>query len=143
VLDELEELEQADGATGTPTDVEGASRKLIDAAPAAQEGVDEIVDEQEVSDLLSVAVEGELLAGEGPDEKVGHPALILGAKLVWPVDAARAEDSRRETEGAGVVENVLIRAALGAAVGAAKLEGAVFADTEGLNRRIAGTPRSP
>jgi hypothetical protein len=55
VLDELEELEQADGATGTPTDVEGASRKLIDA----------------------------------------------------------------------------------------KLEGAVFADTEGLNRRIAGTPRSP
>jgi hypothetical protein len=87
VLDELEELEQADGATGTPTDVEGASRKLI--------------------------------------------------------DAARAKDSRRETEGAGVVENVPIRAAPGAAVGAAKLEGAVFADTEGLNRRIAGTPRSP
>lgn len=44
------------------------------------------------------------------------------------VDAAHAEDGGGQSEGAGVIEDVLVGGAFGAAVGAVEIEGALFAD---------------
>src|SRR2546421_12897984 len=50
------------------------------------------------------------------------PALILGAVLMRPVDAAHAEDRRLETITARVIEHILIGSALRAAIWAVKLQ---------------------
>src|SRR5919204_1376376 len=47
---------------------------------------------------------------------MGNPALILVSVLVRTVDAAHAEDDGRQREAGGEVEDVLVSAALRAAV---------------------------
>ena len=53
---------------------------------------------------------------------MGDPALVFGAELVRPVDAAHAKDDRRQAERARVVEHVLVGRALRAAVRAVEVE---------------------
>ena len=62
---------------------------------------------------------------ERPDQEMGDPALVFGAELVRPIDAAHAEHRRRQAEGAGIVEHILVGGALGAAIGAVKSSGRV------------------
>ena len=63
-------------------------------AAREQERVHEILDEEEVADLLAVAVERDGPALPRLDEEVRDPALVLRAELARSVDAAHPEHRR-------------------------------------------------
>src|SRR5207237_8145578 len=108
LADELDELEQADRVAGAASYIEGPARNLVDAPRGHAEGIDQVVDEEHVPNLLAVAIDDDGLAGEAPLDEVGHPPLILGAELPRAVDAAHSKHDGAQAEGAGVIENVLI-----------------------------------
>ena len=94
---------------------------------ASSSARDEIVDEQQVAHLLAVAVDRDRPSLHRADQEMRDPALVLGAVLVRPVDAAHAEHGGRETEAAGVIEHVLVGGAFRTAVGAVELQRPVSA----------------
>jgi hypothetical protein len=61
---------------------------------------------------------------------VGHPALVFIPALVQPVDARHPDYDRGEVVDAGVVPDVLVRAALGTAVERMEVERALFGDAQ-------------
>jgi hypothetical protein len=107
---------------GTAADVEGLSGQAFHVPVGEQEGIDEVVDEEDVADLLAVTEERDRLAVEGAQQEVGDPALVLGAELALPVDAAHPEHHRAQAVAARVVVHVLVGRALRAAVRAVEVE---------------------
>src|SRR5436305_6623623 len=81
LLDLGEQLAQAQTVGRPAADVERPPGQPLAPARSAQERVDEVVDVEHVADLLAVAVDGDRLAVERPDQEVSDPALILGAEL--------------------------------------------------------------
>jgi hypothetical protein len=65
-----------------------------------------------------------------------HPALVFGPELMRSIDAAHAKYDGWKSIGPGVVEHILIRCPLGAAVGAVKIERPVLADAGAPKRRV-------
>ena len=51
-----------------------------------------------------------------------NPTLVFIAHLMGAVDAAHSEDHRREPIGARIIDDVLIRRAFRAAIGAVQIE---------------------
>ena len=69
------------------------------------------------------------------------PALVLGAVLMRPVDAAHAQHGSRETVAAGVIEHVLVGGAFRTAIRAVKLQRPGLGDAgagERACRHVAG-----
>ena len=66
-----------------------------------QQRVDEVVDEQQVAHLLAVAIDRDRQALQRADQEMRDPALVLGAVLVRPVDAAHAEHRGRAGRSCG------------------------------------------
>lgn len=132
----VEELQQAHGVAGAAADVEGVARRVVDAGERRPVDRHHVAHVQDVAHLPSVAVERDRLAGERPDQEVGDPALVLVAHLARTVDAAHPHHRRRDAEAAGVVEDVLVRRSLGAAVGRVEVEGPGLADAAPAQVRI-------
>src|SRR5262249_3103356 len=82
----------------------------------------QVVDEEEVANLPSVAVDGDRLAGDRGDGEPGDPALVLDAELAPAVDAGLSEDDGPQAIDAGVIPHVLVGGALAAAVGGVEVE---------------------
>src|SRR5215203_4788391 len=101
-----------------------------------QECIHQVVDTQDVAHLPSVAIQDDGASFHCADQEVSDPALIFGPELVRAIDAAHSKHDRRDTVGARIVEHVLIRGSLGAAVGAVEIEGTVFADPGTPQRRV-------
>src|SRR5690606_35556606 len=119
----------ARGMAGTAADVERVASQPVDVRSRPQNGLDEVVDKEDVPHLKAVAVNRERLSEHRRDDEVRDPALVLRAELMWPVDAAHPEDDGPEAERTRIVEDVLLGHALGAAVGAVKLQTAILSDT--------------
>jgi hypothetical protein len=51
---------------------------------AQQEGIDQVVDEEDVAHLPPVAEQRDRLARERAQQEVRDPALVLGAELALP-----------------------------------------------------------
>ncbi len=64
------------------------------------------------------------------------PALVLGPALARPVDAAHAQHGGGQAETAGGLEHVLVRRALGAAIGRVEIERPAFADAVVADIRV-------
>src|SRR4051794_27602013 len=137
VLDMAQELPQADGVRGPAAEVEGAALHGVDAAPRRNIGLDGVGDVEHVAHLPPVAVDRDRLSFESADQKMRHPALVLGPHLAWAIDAAHAHDRGRHAEAAGIVEDVLVGGALRAAIGRVEIERAILADALRAHRRIA------
>src|SRR5690606_22256566 len=135
-LDELEHLEQTGSARRPASDVEGSAHCSSRPLRGDAECVDEILHEEEVTNLPSIAVDDDGISRHCAYEEMGHPPLILGPELTWAVDAAHPEDDGRHIIGAGIVEHVLIGGTLGAAVRAVEIQNLRFVHTEPANRWI-------
>src|SRR5215217_276483 len=115
-------MEQADGVGGTTANVERAASHLVDPLPGRHVGLHRIGDVEDVPHLTAVAIESYGLAGEGADQEVRNPALIFGAHLARAVDAAHPKNAGRQTKAASVVDDILIRRPLRAAVRGVEIE---------------------
>jgi hypothetical protein len=69
---------------------------------------------------------------------VRHPALVLGAHLPGSVDAAHPQHAGGQVEAAGVVQDVLVRRALGAAVRGVEIQPPALVHAVEADRRVAG-----
>jgi hypothetical protein len=67
--------------------------------------------------LHPIAIQGDWLTVYRPNQEVGNPPLVFGAKLMGPVNTAHAEDDGWDAEGTGVVEDVLVSGSFGTAIG--------------------------
>src|SRR3954451_4387251 len=135
--DQVDQLEERDGVARAAPHVERLAGDRADVLLGEQEGLHQVLHVQDVAHLHAVAVEGERPAVQGADKEVGDPPLVLGAELVGPVDAAHAEDRRAQAVTARVVEHVLVRRPLRAAVGAVEVEPAVLGEAAGAQDLVA------
>src|SRR5437763_9384648 len=85
---------------------------------------------------MAVAIQGDRPAFQCADEEVCDPALIFGAELMRPVDAAHSEDHGRQPKGSRVVEDVLVGSTFGTSIRAVKIEPLIFANPTAGNRFI-------
>ena len=60
---------------------------------------------------------------------MGHPALVLGAELARPVDATHADRGGRNAERRSVVQHILVRHALGTAIGRTEIQWSPLIDS--------------
>ena len=83
--------------------------------------------------------------GQHRVQEVREPALVLGAELPRPVDAAHAQHAGGHAEAARVVQHVLVGRALGAAIGRveARAAGPRRCRARAGRRRSAGRRRRP
>ena len=95
-----------------------------------------IADVQYVADLASVPVDRDRLIAERADQEVRDPALVFGAELARPVDAALAQDGGAQTEGMGVVEDVLVGGSFRTAVRGAERKRAGLVDAAIADPRV-------
>src|SRR5262245_59232639 len=72
------------------------------------EGPNQVVDEQDVTHLLTVAVNGDRGTGSNGDQKMRHPPLVFVAELPGPVNAAHAEHYGGNTVDPVIVSYVLV-----------------------------------
>src|SRR5690606_11445562 len=128
LLDGGQDLVDADCIGGATAKIEGAPTHPVDAVQYGPIGCDCVVDEEDVADLLAVAVNRDRFTLQCGDEEMRDPALVFGAELARTVDAAHAEHRGGQPKRGGIVENVLIGHALGAAVRRAEIEATIFAD---------------
>src|SRR4051812_44534687 len=84
-LEPLQELDERKCALRTATYVERSARKLVDAIAHHEHGVDQIVDEEDVADLSTVAVDRDVLPTQRANEKVREPSLVFVAELARPI----------------------------------------------------------
>ena len=96
--------------------------------------VDQVIHPECVADLLAVAVDRERLAGRRRDAEPGDPALVLNAELPRPVDARLPECDRLQAEDPGIVADVLVAGALGAAIRAVEVQRLGLGDAGGQVR---------
>ncbi len=87
---------------------------------------DRIVDEEQIAHLPPVAEDRDRFARQNTQEKMGDPALILGAHLAGTIDAAHPHHRGRQAERARIVEHILLGCTFRTAVGRVKLERAFF-----------------
>src|SRR5690242_7830284 len=114
--DTVDQLEEAQRVFRSAADVEGLAGDIGQTLLGGQERVDEIIDEQSIAYLLAIAVKRDRLPVGGADHEMREPALVLGAVLMRPVDAAHAEDGGRKSIAARVIEDVLVGRPLRAAI---------------------------
>ncbi len=68
-----------------------------------------------------------------------HPALILRAELAGTVNAAHAQNGRRNGKGFGIIQHILIGHALGAAIGRAEIQRTLLRNPVGADAGLGGT----
>ena len=107
-----QQLEQAHGVARAAPEVEHLAGQHADARAGPHVRIDGVVDVQQIAHLPTVAVDRDRLAAQRLQQKVRDPALILGAELARPVQAAHAEHHRAQAEHACVVEHVSVPGAL-------------------------------
>ena len=61
------------------------------------ESVDEVIDKQQISNLLSISVDDDQTILKRSNEEVRNPSLIFVAKLMGSIDAAHPKDDGLET----------------------------------------------
>ena len=92
--------------------------------------VQQVVNEQHVTYLLAIAIDGDGLTGDGGDDKPSHPSLILDAHLSRAVDATLAKNHRWQAVDAGVVARILVSGSLRTPVGRKEVERLCLRDAE-------------
>src|SRR5207237_8605849 len=107
---------------GAAAEVEGAAVNPVDVLQRGDVGVYRITDVEDVAHLPAVTVNGDWFVLERADQEVGDPALVLGAHLPLPVDAAHPEYCRRDAETARIIEHVLVGGAFRAAIRRVEVE---------------------
>src|SRR3954469_13376354 len=140
LLDAGQEFVEAEGIVRTAAEIECPARHGFDPVQAEQISPHGVVDIQHVADLIAIAVNRDWLAFMGTDEKMRHPTLVFAAILMRAVEAAHAQHSCLEPEYAGIVENILVGSAFGAAIGAVKRQRRVLSKTgrdASIARRVA------
>ena len=139
-LDHFEQFQQADRVPQPAADVERLPGKRVDIGLRQQKRIHQIVRKQNVANLHAISEHRDRLSFQGSNQEMRHPALVLIAHLVRPVDAAHAEHHGRQSEGPRIVEHILIRRAFRAAVRTVEIQRSFLADAgtqRGVQRLIA------
>src|SRR5437868_1549880 len=108
VGDKAKQFAKADCIGRAASEIEYLAANLIDVVEHPDPGIDRIVDEQRVANLVAVAINRDRPLMNGLEHKMRDPALVLVAKLPWAVDAAHPENDRSQPEYASVVADVLV-----------------------------------
>src|SRR5262249_27390978 len=101
----------------TSADIEDFAGHAVDLFDRETQGAHKIVDKEHIPHLLAVAVNRDRAASKRRDDEMGHPSLVLGAKLTRPINAAHAEDNGRQPVYASIVPDILVGRPLRAAIG--------------------------
>src|SRR6187200_794299 len=128
-FDKAQNLFEADPIIRAAAEIEGAPGDMPDIPPSREIGLNRVKDMQHVAHLTAVAINGDRLASERTIDEMRNPALIFRAHLVRAVDAAHAHDPGQQAETAAIIDNVLVRRTLGAAIGCVEIERPTFVDT--------------
>src|SRR3546814_12853777 len=80
---------------------------------------------------MTVAIKGDRSPLQGADQEMRDPALILRPHLPPAVDAAHAQHSGGQIETACIIQPILVRRALGTALGGMEIERAALGDAIG------------
>ena len=88
--DRVEKLEQAERVCRSTAEVEHASRDGTDIVEGAEPSRGGIIHMQRITHLPAVTVNGDGFATDCLKEEMGDPALVFGAELPRPIDAAHA-----------------------------------------------------
>src|SRR5947209_7168675 len=137
-LDEAQNAFETDGIRRSAAEIESAAGDAPDFAPAGEIGFDGVGDVQHIAHLTPVAVNRDRLPAKRAVDKMRDPALILRAHLMRAIDAAHAQHRRQQIEASGIIQNVLIRGALGAAVGRVEVERPMLVDAVAAQARFYG-----
>src|SRR6185312_10079523 len=122
VLQQRNELEEAERVTGASAYVESASRQLRHALAYGTEGVHEIFRIEYIAHLAAIPENGQGSPAARLDDEVCHPALIFIAELMRSVDAAHPEHHGGHAVRTRVVENVLVGGTFRAPIGTVKIQ---------------------
>src|SRR6185312_228783 len=122
LLQQRDQLEEAERVLRAPADVESVASQRPYPATHRQQGIHEVLRIQHVAHLAAISEQDQRRTGSSPDEEVSHPSLILIAELMRAIDAAHTEHHRRYSEGARVVEHILIGGSLGASIRAVEIQ---------------------
>src|SRR5262249_51579915 len=79
----------------TSADVEDFAADAVNLFDRETERAHKIVDKEHVAHLLAVAINRDRAAGKRRDNEMGHPSLVLSAKLTRPINATHAENYSR------------------------------------------------
>src|SRR5581483_902709 len=128
LLQERDQFQQAEGVARASANVERLPGQSSHVLLCEQKRLDQVSHEQYIANLAAVAEERQRAAVAGANEEMRHPALILVTKLMGTIDATHAENHRWQIVRARIVEHVLVRGSLGAAIRAVKVEWTMFTD---------------
>src|SRR5690606_40201369 len=95
-LDAVEALEDAQGISQPPADIERTAAQPMYVRTCELEGVHDIVDEQDIPHLSTVAVYRDRIIRDRRAHEVRNPALILVTVLIRAINAAHAHDGGRQ-----------------------------------------------
>ena len=122
VLQKAEQVTQAEGVGGSATDVESLTADLSLIYPSSLISTGQILDVENVPCLPAISIQGDGTIKKGGDTEPGHPTLILNPKLALPVNTRLAKCTGSQVVNTSVINGVLIRNALGTAVGRMEIE---------------------
>ena len=77
LLDAVDEFDEADTPRGTAANVEGLSRRIVNAIVFRKHRVHQIVDEKHIADLQAIAVDRNRLVFERPRDELCHPPVLF------------------------------------------------------------------
>src|SRR3990172_6544035 len=97
-LQAVDELQQGRHVLRAAADVVCLAAASLDSFDGPVGDIEQIVDEEDVADLTTVAVDRDRPAQERGNYEMGYPTLILDAELTPAVDARLAEDHRPQAK---------------------------------------------
>src|SRR5690625_4149254 len=134
--DQIQDIQKTDSVGWPTTDIECLARQLIDMLLQGQESRYQIVHEQDVEHLFSIAIQRDRLSLERAYQEMRHPALIFGSELMRAINTTHAQRRRRQAHAAGIIDGVLISPTFRAAIRAMEIKTVRFADTVLANFRV-------
>ena len=110
--DDFQQLKQTCRVLWSTADIEGSAAESASVLSCARSMASTKSSTKSTSsNLHPIPVQSDLLACDGFDQEMRHPALIFCSALVRPIDATHAKDNVRHAVAASVIEHVLVRRA--------------------------------
>src|SRR4051794_2916139 len=103
-----DQLQKAYRIFRSTAEIERAALDALDISPGRDIGLNRVTNEQNITDLVSIAIDRDRVAAESALDEMGDPALLLRPHLPWAIDTTHPHYSCRQAEAAGVIEDVLV-----------------------------------
>jgi hypothetical protein len=136
LLENPDQLHQRETERRAAAHVVRAPRHRLPPLDRREVRVDQVIDPEKIPHLEAVTVDRDREAERRGEREPRDPALIFFAKLSRPEDARLAISDRGKPVTPVVVDDVLVRRALRAAVGRLEGQRLGFGDTCGRNREV-------